>query len=130
MSMGPDWLATVRGRIGYLVTPSALLYFTGGGAWADVGYSASATNEGSSYVASTSFSKTVSGYVLGGGIEWALWSNWSLRTEYLFYHLNTSTAVNTYNTGPGNFGPIPLGSGFSWSDTDIHVVRVGGSYKF
>ena len=45
MSMGPDWLATVRGRIGYLVMPTALVYFTGGAAWADVDYSASATNE-------------------------------------------------------------------------------------
>jgi outer membrane immunogenic protein len=129
MSMGPDWLATVRGRIGYLVTPSALLYFTGGGAWGDVHYSASATNEPpSSYVAASSFSKTASGYVLGGGLEWALWNNWSLRTEYLFYRLNTSAAATAFNTVPG-LDPR-LASGFSWSDTDIHTVRVGASYKF
>jgi outer membrane immunogenic protein len=129
MSMGPEWLATVRGRIGYLVTPSALLYFTGGGAWADVRYSAIAANERPvTYLAATSFSKTASGYVLGGGLEWALWNNWSLRTEYLFYHLNTGTAVNAFNIVPG-LDPS-LGSGFSWSDTDIHTVRFGASLRF
>lgn len=80
ISMGPNWLATARGRIGYLVTPTALLYFTGGGAFANVQYSASATNDPpSDYIASTSFSKTVSGYVFGGGLEWAVWSQWSDR---------------------------------------------------
>ena len=28
-----NWLATARGRIGYLVTPQALVYVTGGAAW-------------------------------------------------------------------------------------------------
>jgi hypothetical protein len=41
-SIDPKWLATVRGRIGYLVVPNALLYFTGGAAFADVDHSASA----------------------------------------------------------------------------------------
>jgi outer membrane immunogenic protein len=129
MSIAPDWLATVRGRIGYLVTPSALLYFTGGGAWADVNYTASAMNEPApTYVASTSFSKTVSGYVLGGGLEWVLWSHWSVRAEYLFYHLNTNTGVVTFDS-TGNFPPF-FASGFSWSNLDIQTARVGASYKF
>ncbi len=130
MSIGPNWLATVRGRIGYLVTPTALLYFTGGFAFADVDYTASANNEPpSTYVSSTSFSKTVPGYVLGGGFEWALWNHWSVRAEYLFHRLNTSTAVAVSPTDTVTFPP-PLGSSFSWSDTDLHTVRVGGSYKF
>ena len=127
MSADPKWLATIRGRIGYLVVPNALLYFTGGGAWADVDYSASAINETSTYVASTSLSKTASGYVLGGGLEWALWNHWSVRAEYLFYHLNTANvAVVTESTG--NFPTNP--TKFSWSDTELNVVRVGASYKF
>ena len=67
--------------------------------------------------------------MLGGGLEWALWSDWLLRTEYSFDRLNTSAMATAFNTGPGAFPP-PLGSGFSWSDTDIHTVRVGASYKF
>ena len=73
MSIGLNWLATIRGRVGYLVAPRALAYFTGGAAFADVDYAASAANEPpSTYLASTTFSKTVFGYVLGGGVEWAL----------------------------------------------------------
>ena len=132
MSIGPDWLATVRGRIGYLVAPSALLYFTGGAAWADVDYAASANNEPARpdrYLSSSSFSRTASGYAVGGGLEWAFWSHWSIRAEYLFYHLNTSTAVAVSATNTVLFPP-PLGSRFTWSDTDLHTVRVGASYKF
>jgi outer membrane immunogenic protein len=133
MSIEPNWLATVRGRIGYLVVPTALLYFTGGGAWANVDYTASANNEVARpdrFLTSASFSKTASGYVLGGGLEWAFWSNWSLRAEYLYYHLNTSTtAVAFDSSGTGNFPP-PLGSHFSWDDIKLQTVRVGASYKF
>ena len=91
MSIGPDWIATVRGELAIWLCRTRW-YFTGGGAWANVQYEASAANEPpSTYLASTSFSKTASGYVLGGGFEWALWSShWSLRAEYLYYHLNTS----------------------------------------
>ena len=129
MSLGLDWLATVRGRIGYLVAPSTLLYLTGGAAWADVSLTGRAHNEDSSYAAKASLSNTASGYVLGAGVEWALGNNWMLRTEYLFYHLNTSDAVSARNTGTGDF-PAPLGSKFSWSDTDVHTLRVGATYKF
>ena len=124
-SMGSklDWLSSVRGRIGYLVLPNALVYFTGGGAWGHFDYSASAFN-GTTYLAATSFSKTETGYVLGGGLEWALTNNWLIRGEYLFYRLKgaSSTAF-----APG-FPTFP--SGFTWGDPDIHVARFGLTYKF
>jgi outer membrane immunogenic protein len=70
MNIEENWLASVRARIGYLVTPATLVYFTGGGAWGQVGYTASATNDPpSTYIAKSAFSKTASGYVLGGGLN-------------------------------------------------------------
>jgi opacity protein-like surface antigen len=27
------------------------------------------------------------GWTAGGGVEWALWNNWSLKTEYLYLSL-------------------------------------------
>jgi outer membrane immunogenic protein len=131
MSVDPNWLATIRGRIGYLVVPTALLYFTGGAAWADVDRTASANNEPERpdrFLTSASLSKTVNGYVLGGGLEWAFWSHWSVRAEYLYYHLNTSGVARAFDS-TGNFPP-PLGSQFSWGNTDLQTVRVGASYKF
>ena len=45
LSLKEDWLSTVRARIGYLVTPAALVYFTGGAAWGEFDYAASATTK-------------------------------------------------------------------------------------
>ena len=87
-----NWLASVRGRIGYLITPPVLLYFTGGIAWSDIDYSASLTEEGvGSWVAA--FNETKAGYVLGGGLEWMLSRNWLLRGEYLYYRFDGTSVV-------------------------------------
>jgi outer membrane immunogenic protein len=128
MGLQDKWMSTARARIGYLMTPATLVYFTGGGAWGQVNYSATAANEPpSSYIATSSFSKTVPGYVLGGGLEYQFWNNWSLRGEYLYYHLNSSTtALGTEITG--NFPAFS--STFKWTDTEIQTVRAGLSYKF
>jgi len=130
LSLQENWLATVRARVGYLVTPAALVYFTGGAAWGDFDYAATAQNEAATYVASSKFSKTADGYVLGGGFEYAFWGNWSARGEYLFYHLST-TAARTAFDSTGNFPPPTFPSGFAWQGgTNINVVRAGVSYKF
>lgn len=127
MSTKLNWLATVRGRLGYLVTPDLLAYVTGGGAWGGVDYGANNFNGpggGGGYSTAVAFSNTPSGYVLGGGIEWKMTSNWLLRGEYLFYRLSGASAVGTSATFPGN------PSGYVWSDMDVNEGRVGVSYKF
>lgn len=120
-----NWLATARGRLGYLISPQALIYFTGGAAWADIDYRASAVNPSNGYSASASLSDTVSGYTLGGGIEWVLYDNWLLRAEYLYYDLSSSKSVVAQSS---LFPGFP--SGFSWDGLQIHSVRGGLSYKF
>ena len=127
MNIVDNWLASIRGHIGYLITPATLVYFTGGGAWGQVGYNASAANETSTYVATSAFSKTVGGFVLGGGLEYVLSNNWSVRAEYLFYHLDTGTSA----IAPDSTGHFPtLPSRFTWSNSDIQTARAGVSYKF
>jgi outer membrane immunogenic protein len=127
MSTKLNWLATVRGRLGYLVTPDLLAYVTGGGAWGGVDYAANNFNGpggGGGYTTAVAFSNTASGYVLGGGVEWKMTSNWLLRGEYLFYRLGGASAVGTIATFPAN------PSGYVWSDMDVNEGRVGASYKF
>ena len=41
-----NWLASVRGRVGYLWTPGLLLYGTAGAAWADIDYQANLQSPG------------------------------------------------------------------------------------
>jgi len=123
MSRKIDWLSTVRGRFGYTVTPQALLYVTGGFAFGEVKYDATAFN-GTTYTATFSDSTVKTGWTVGGGLEWALTRNWLLRGEYLFYRLGSES-------GTGNSAAFPaFPSGFNWNAIDIHVARVGVSYKF
>jgi outer membrane immunogenic protein len=135
MSLSEHSIATLRGRIGYLVTPAALVYFTGGAAWGNFDYAGNSHNEPTHlpFLAQTQFSETKSGYVLGGGFEYAFWDRWSARAEYLHYHFSTDTAVTVVDS-TGNFILPPNAVGpttFSWTGgTNIDVVRVGVSYKF
>jgi outer membrane immunogenic protein len=146
-----DSLASIRARAGYLVTPNLLFYGTGGFAWADASYDSDAHNQGPShldncgggcplhsapYDASASSSKWVGGWVVGGGLEYALSNNWSLRGEYLFYRLSTANSVTALDKTGTYLGPQPpLGdglfpSGFTRSDTNVQAARLGASYKF
>jgi outer membrane immunogenic protein len=120
-----NWLASARARLGFLVTPSLLLYGTGGGAWGNFDYSASFVNTApGSNNWLNSFSSTRFGYVVGAGAEWMFAPHWLVRGEYLFYHLDGTSQLATNPTFP-NF-PIQ----FTWGDTDTHVGRVAVSYKF
>jgi outer membrane immunogenic protein len=120
-----NWMATLRGRMGFLWNPQTLVYATGGAAWADINYQASSVNPGT-YGASTAFSDTVSGWVIGGGVEW-LWSNWTVRVEYLYHDLSSGKSVIAPDA-TGNFPGFP--SNFRWSDMEVQTVRAGLSYKF
>jgi outer membrane immunogenic protein len=119
-----DWLASVRGRLGYLVTPNVLAYATGGVAWGEFAYAASATS-GAGYSASVSFNQTQTGFVVGGGLEWMMTQNWLLRAEYLYYGFDSGP--NVVGTAPG-FAAFP--SNFVWGKNNVNVMRAGLSYKF
>ncbi|WP_291573173.1 outer membrane beta-barrel protein [Bradyrhizobium sp.] len=130
MSSTLDWLASIRGRLGYLVMPNLLAYGTGGAAWGKFDYAANDSNGfsgGASYTTSAAVSSTQSGYVVGGGLEWAITNNWLLRGEYLYYRLNSAPNVVAQSANL-TFQSSP--SGYSWSSTNVSVARAGLSYKF
>jgi len=116
-----NWLASVRGRLGY-TWDRYMLYFTGGGAWADVsgGGTVTVANVGSG---TWSAGGTASGWVVGGGGEWMFAPNWSLGVEYLHYHFDhadISGSVPGFNFAGSVSGD--LGS--------VDVVRARLNYKF
>jgi outer membrane immunogenic protein len=133
------YLASVRGRIGW-TTGSLLLYATGGAAWTNTSYTATATGlvAGSvnlpGIVAAVSFSNTKTGYVLGGGAEWMLTPHWLVRAEYLHYGFDGSSGVLPLVVTSGVAGATCTPGACNWAATssklDFDTVRVGVSYKF
>jgi outer membrane immunogenic protein len=136
-SASNNWLASARVRLGW-VMGKGLIYVTGGAAWTNTSYTATAT--GLTGVASnlsgvnvtTSWSNTQTGYAIGSGGEYMLTSNWILRAEYVHYGFGGSSStlplVGTFATSscaPGKCN-WALGAGHQNFDTGI----IGISYKF
>ncbi len=102
-----SWMATVRGRAGWLMSPDTLIYGTAGGAWAHIKESANPNGFASSTAGSgfttKSLSKTKSGWVAGGGMEHMLNQNWTLGVEVLYADFGTSTGVTPAGTKTTTF---------------------------
>ena len=136
------WLGTVRGRLGYLVTPNLLVYGTGGLAYG--GYTANlqltqnwGDLAGSNYnffnYGKSSYSNTMVGWTGGGGLEWMAMSNWSLKVEYLYYDLgNMSGSLANMAYGQNRAtGTNALESITNYSKRiNGNLVRAGVNYHF
>jgi outer membrane immunogenic protein len=116
------WLGTVRARLGY-ATGQALFYVTGGLAIAEVEFGDSL---GIAAPFSTNGSNGIRyGWTAGGGVEWALTQNWSVKAEYLFVDL-----------GGANYSNLCTGAGVCTTgvtldhDAHQHIARIGINYRF
>ncbi len=92
LSTRATWDASVRGRIGYLVNPTTLVYVNGGPAWLH----AESTATCSVLICGTPIvtfnnSSTMLGWTIGGGIETRLWGNWFGRAEYRYSDYGDAT---------------------------------------
>jgi outer membrane immunogenic protein len=123
-----DWLATFRARLGYLVTPSTLLYVTGGGAVTNFQGAFAFVDTFGPAVELGSFNTTKLGWTVGGGVEWAMWSGWSAKAEYLFVSFPTVTTTST-NLVVGGVA-VPTQTFTHSADLDANIVRLGLNYKF
>lgn len=91
-----DNLASIRGRLGYTVG-SLLVYGTGGVAWTDFkgsitspeGYANPVDPTQENESATISFKDSMTGWVAGGGLEYLITKNVSLRAEWLHYEFDT-----------------------------------------
>ncbi len=108
---------TVRGRVGIAVD-RALFFATGGAAFAQFQNSYNSPNFTNGYQQLTT---TRIGYVVGGGVEYAITTQFSLRAQYMYINYGRYTDV------PAT--PLPTGSTFTHHDTTQRVT-VGFSYKF
>ncbi len=148
---GLDWLGTVRGRIGYLWTPSLLLYGTGGfaygGVYANVaqsavenwtwavggaGFQAGETVLTNYWVGGGRQNQPLTGWTAGGGAEWMFMPNWSLKAEALYWDLGRMD-VQTATFGVS--GDLLIASNnIGWGLTSVSYqgvqAKVGVNYHF
>jgi outer membrane immunogenic protein len=88
-----DWFATITGRIGYTFD-RWMLYGKGGWGWAGTDVSFIDNDPtGRLLVDSTEKSRTLDGAVYGGGVEFLLTSNVSLKIEYLRFDFSETVRV-------------------------------------
>jgi opacity protein-like surface antigen len=111
-----NWLTTLRGRVGFALDRT-LIYATGGRAWsgAEVTTSSSVSGGGGPQVVTDHV--TIGGWTLGGGIEAALWGNWTGKLEYQFIR-NDEVTVQSQG------GPTPH------VRTELQTLRIGVNYLF
>ena len=115
-----DWLASATGRLGWAAGPW-LLYAKGGVAWAGDKYSADIPIFDEHIEAR----ETRTGWKVGGGIEWALWNNWSAKLEYDFYDFGTRSLAFTGTI----FGVPEVVPGIDIKQT-VNAVKFGINYRF
>lgn len=134
---GPDtnystkatYLGTVRGRVG-VAFDRTLLFLTGGLAFTNLRYTVLDNvgfpdNVGRQTPNTVNGSEQVNrGWTAGGGIEYAIASNWSVKGEYLYAHFDGKTVQGVMRAPPGAITP------FVFSDTDLHIGRVGLNYRY
>jgi outer membrane immunogenic protein len=128
-SVDTDWLFTLRGRLGWAVVPTVLLYGTGGLAVTDAKVSNSYTttnNPNNVSSGASSHSETRAGWTAGGGIEWAFAQNWSVKVEYLF--VDFGSISTSANVGDPTFANQNLLS--TSVDVKANIVRAGINYRF
>jgi len=122
-----NYLGTVRGRLGYTITPTLLVYGTGGFAYggAEVSSSVNTTPGCPGFCGGLTSSSTLTGWAAGGGLEYMISPNWTAKLEYLHYDLGSlsQTFGDSFGRFPGTF--VNTSTNFKGD-----IVRIGANYKF
>jgi outer membrane immunogenic protein len=143
------WDASARGRLGFLATPTVMIYGTGGAAWLHV-EGISTCGSGFLFVfacnpagagglnvfgpAVLTSSSTRLGWTIGGGVEAMLARNWFVRAEYRYADFGTISNSSTRTCA----SPCVLGGGnapgFQNATYDLrvqtHTATFGVAYRF
>jgi opacity protein-like surface antigen len=123
-----QWISTLRLRLGIDITPDVAAFVTAGGSVSDVElrttYSDTYPLNQRILAQSGVSSELQTGWVYGGGFDWAMGGSTSLRVEYLRHdlgHLKNARTL-TWNTGADTPGPEVLRSD---ADLNTNSIRVG-----
>ena len=132
-----DWYGMITGRLGY-AWDRTLFYVKGGAAFLQVRGSVvdtcqtTATGCGNWVVATRDTTDTITTWTVGGGVEWAVFNNWSIKAEYMFIGLGDSSSLNTCGFAAAPGGTLVGGGQFCFNHEfgGIHTAKVGLNYRF
>jgi outer membrane immunogenic protein len=122
------WDAGIRGRVGYLMDPTWLIYLTGGISWLHVEATENCSANtcgpgvvggGQAFLQVNSTTRT--GWTLGGGLEKMLPGRWMVRGEYRYAD---------YGTWRTTFGPVTPVVVVKDFDIATHTALLGIAKKF
>jgi len=129
------WDASLRGRVGFLVAPSWMVFGTGGVAFTNVqasafcgtaypvGWCTNPTNIGTT----SSASSNRAGWTVGTGVEGMIAPNWLARVEYRYANYGNNFGFNMFPGGT----VFPNGDAISGNlKLQDQSVTVGIAYKF
>jgi outer membrane immunogenic protein len=138
-----NWFGTVRGRLGYLFTPTLLVYGMGGLTYG--GVSANVRSDNYSNISSTaagvafntnsmntlgSASNTLVGWNAGGGAEWMFMPNWSAKVEAFYYNLGSlNVSSSAFQVTPSGAIGYTVANNTNISFNGV-VARAGVNYHF
>jgi outer membrane immunogenic protein len=123
-----DVQGSIRARAG-IAWDRVLVYATGGAAFTGISNNYSAILPAAvpaSFFGSSGFSKTLAGWTVGGGLEYAVTNNWSLRAEYRYSDFGHYTDFPFSNVA---IAPAVFNATTGHRLTE-HQVQGGFSYKF
>ncbi len=117
-----NWLATLRGRAGFTVN-RALFYGTAGLAMVDFRGYANNVWLVAPAVDVAEDKGIVAGWTVGGGAEFAMTDNVSVKAEYLYARFDRSRHMSSPAFTPG-------ATMLTESKLHTHVVKLGLNYRF
>ena len=123
-SNSSNWVATLAARFGW-AADHWLFYGKAGGGWVgnNNGFTVTNVTTGASFASGGG--NTAGGWLLGGGIEYAINNNWSLKGEYDFIGLgNRNFAVPVVVGVPARVDV------FTSSSRNLQMFKFGFNYAF
>jgi outer membrane immunogenic protein len=119
--IGIESFGSARLRLGYAFDNSAMVYATGGLAFAKVRDSFQAIFAGVPYSWTGTGWRT--GYTVGGGLEYMFDPHWSVKGEALYYDLGSKKQESTFT------GDFTFSHGLTDKMTGV-IARIGLNYLF
>jgi outer membrane immunogenic protein len=116
----PDQHATLAARIGYDFN-RLLAYVKAGGAWVHEDFRQTALTAGARCTVPCTASNTGTGWMVGGGLEYAWTRNWSVKVEYSYMSFDTKVLTDVTNGVEHNI----------FNETRVlQDVKLGLNYRF